>query len=266
MAGGDGLRLGLDKPKQFCKFFVGSEKTLLQETFERAKSLGSCPIYVSTQGKFADLVLEQLPGLHRDFLITEPVKKNTAASLAWSMEVIGSIQGRTAPVICMPSDHLIVDSSRNYEITMAEACAEAKSHNCLVTIGIAPSFPSIQYGYIEIKNKCVLNFHEKPSEEQATKYIEKGYIWNSGIFVWCPWTFLGELVRNDNRFDIPIIEKLEYFSTVPSVSVDYAVLEKSQSVHCIKGFFKWSDVGTTESIEGMINDVDFRKEILECLI
>jgi mannose-1-phosphate guanylyltransferase len=245
MAGGDGLRLGLDKPKQFVQFFQKGG-TLLQDTYKRCMHLHPKAVYVSTNQKHKSVVREQLPQAH---CIGEPTKRNTAASLAWSMNVIGDRYGDETVVLCVPSDHWVGDLIE-YVHTMSEAYTLAKDEK-LVTIGIKPAYAHTGYGYIERNNstKHVESFLEKPEAARAEELIKQGCLWNSGMFMWTPKAFMYEFNKVDIRFSVSGQEINEYFTHVPSMSIDYALLEKCNNVYCETGNFGWTDLGTWESIK-----------------
>ncbi|MBW3535800.1 MAG: mannose-1-phosphate guanylyltransferase, partial [Gemmatimonadetes bacterium] len=135
----------------------------------------------------------------------------------------------------------------------------ARREGVLVTVGVEPDRPETGYGYIQPGTSLggdawrVGAFHEKPDEATARSYAEAGYLWNTGIFVWSAATFLGEVRRHAAEI-APHLERLEggdvhgFFDAVEPVSVDVAVLERSERVAVVRATFDWDDVGTWASL------------------
>src|SRR5918994_1231017 len=192
MAGGVGVRFWPysrnSKPKQFLDV-LGTGKTLLQSTFDRFIPL--CPpenIYVVTHEEHAQLVREQLPQLHDHQILAEPMRKNTAACIAYSSYTIAE-KNPDAVIVVSPSDHLILKESEFQDI-IRKAADQAKSQDKLITLGIQPTRPETGYGYIQYHTeksfaKKVKTFTEKPELSLAKKFLESGdFVWNAGIFIW----------------------------------------------------------------------------------
>lgn len=245
MAGGEGTRLDLDKPKQYIQFFQKGG-TLLQSTVARAAHFGPTAVYLSVNKKWEEEARRQAPGCK---IIAEPQKKNTAPALSWCMDVIGDELGDQTVVLCVPSDHWIGDVMAFIE-TVAAAYPMAQAEK-LVTIGMTPTFPSTGYGYIkrDSSTKHVEQFIEKPNVIKAESLIKEGCLWNSGMFLWTPRAFRYEFNKVDIKFSVSGRSIDEFFDDMPSISVDYALLEKCNNVYCEEGQFGWSDLGTWESIK-----------------
>jgi mannose-1-phosphate guanylyltransferase len=273
LAGGKGKRFWpastTAKPKQFLD--ITGEGSMLLLTWERMRSfLPAERILVLTAADQADAVRSDLPELPGENLFAEPVSRNTAPSLAAAAVMIRA-RGSDAPILCCPSDHLIKDDEGFREAVRTAADAAAAG-DVLVTFGIEPTGPETGYGYIESSNPDpgqassvplrVERFHEKPVLEKAQHYIESGnYFWNSGIFLWRPSVFIRawdaflpegseslrglETAAEDGRLD-ELSEK--YYSSMPSISVDYGILEKADNVVVIPVSFGWSDVGSWDAL------------------
>ncbi len=267
MAGGEGTRFyplsTPEKPKQFLNFI--GEKTFLRQTFERAARL--CPpgrIYVSTNDRYAGLVSEQIPEIPTSNIIGEPVKKNTGPALVYATSLIAQ-EDPEAIVACLPSDHHISDDEGFARVI--SLAADVASKGFLVTVGMTPSWPSPEYGYIKPARPGewseVSSFEEKPDVATAKRYMEEGYLWNGGIFVWKTEAFLAEvascmpslLVHHDAAGMGPLSgleARRRYFESAPAISIDYAVMEKSGSVAVVPASVGWSDVGTWESVKRLM--------------
>lgn len=274
MAGGVGSRFWpmstTNHPKQFLDI-LGTGRTLLQQTFDRFKEL--CPlnnIYVVTNDIYEQLVIEQLPGLPKENILTEPARKNTAPCIAYASYKIHKLNPNALTVVA-PSDHLI--TKEDTFVKAIKSCfAKAKAEECLVTLGIKPSRPDTGYGYIQfidspVKEKDkriykVKTFMEKPQLEQAKLFIETGeFLWNSGIFIWSTKSIIHAFEQLDPELSNIFKEGLEHYNT-PSEeefikraynickndSIDYSVMEKAKNVYVRSSIIGWSDLGTWGSL------------------
>lgn len=270
MAGGIGSRFWPMSrtacPKQFLDI-LNTGKTLLQSTYERF--LGFIPhqnIFVVTADDYISLVQSQLPGLPAENILGEPERKNTAPCIALiSMKLL--LKDPNANMIVAPSDHLIEN-----ETAFRENCLQAlnftEKENALVTLGIQPTHANTGYGYIQYEKPSVLGemhrvkrFTEKPDKQTALSFLKDGsYLWNAGIFIWKATDILnafkayapqvyhlfkaGETAMNSS-FEKETINHI--FSICPSISIDYAIMEKAGNVFVIPATFEWSDLGTWNS-------------------
>jgi mannose-1-phosphate guanylyltransferase len=274
MAGGVGSRFWpmstTSHPKQFLDI-LGTGKTLLQQTFDRFTEL--CPlknIYVVTNDIYETLVAEQLPGLAKENILTEPARKNTAPCIAYASYKIHKLNPNALTVVA-PSDHLI--TKEDTFVKAIKSCfAKAKEEDCLVTLGIKPSRPDTGYGYIQfidspVKEKDkriykVKTFMEKPQLEQAKLFIETGeFLWNSGIFIWSTKSIINAFEQLDPELSNIFKEGTEHYNT-PSEedfikraynickndSIDYSVMEKAKNVYVRSSIIGWSDLGTWGSL------------------
>jgi len=270
MAGGIGTRFWplskTSKPKQFIDV-LGSGESLIQMTFRRFERI--CPrenIFIVTNKIYSDLVNQQIPNLNPNQIITEPTRRNTAPCIAYANFKISKLNPE-ANIIVTPSDHFIVNEDKFIE-TLELGLSASKANDVLVTLGIKPTYPNTGYGYIQyipsknlgsIKeiNKVKL-FTEKPDYNMALQFIASGdFLWNSGMFIWSL-----KSINNSMQELLPevynIFEKgKDYFNTnkeiefiqgvyssCPSISIDYGVMEKASNVYVIPSDFGWSDVGT----------------------
>jgi mannose-1-phosphate guanylyltransferase len=273
MAGGIGSRFWpmstTQRPKQFLDV-LGIGKSLLRMTFERLLSIAPAEnIYVVTNASYSSLVMEQLPELTENQVLTEPERKNTAPCITYAAAKICSINPE-ATLVVAPSDHLILKENKFTDVVRT-AIRVANEAERLVTLGIKPTRPDTGYGYIEFVEqgdvipgqvKYVKNFREKPNREVAELFVKSGnYYWNSGIFIWQAKTVLDALrkfkpelhalfTRESEKYNTP--EEQEYvnscFAACEDISIDFAVMENAKNVDVVLANFDWSDLGTWSSL------------------
>lgn len=260
LAGGAGTRLrplsSDENPKQFLKLFAG--QSLLQKTFARVRRLFDPQhIFVSTNVQYAEKCREHLPELPFANVLTEPARRNTAPAIALCTFAIEARLGPST-IAFLASDHYIADEPEFLRV-LSRAYAFAESHDELMTIGIEPHEPSSEYGYLRLGAQVedevlrVDAFVEKPDRARAEELLRAGnYAWNAGIFVWRSEFFRRELARV-----APEIARVtsENYESMPSISIDYALMERTQNVATIRGDFGWSDVGSFEALRKV--GVDF---------
>ncbi len=273
LAGGSGTRLWpLSRelyPKQLMSF-TPNGLTLLQQTVERLKSLPDVmPPVVLCNENHRFMVAEQLQETGTDAtIILEPVARNTAPAVAVGALCARDLADGDPLLLVLPADHLITDTEA-FSRGVGLGCELAASGH-LITFGIVPTEAHTGYGYIKkgkILDKTtnddaaflVERFEEKPDLSTAQRYCDSGeYLWNSGIFMFKASTYLSELDRlapeilsaaqgaYDQKTDDLDFTRLgrEQFSTSPSISIDYAVMEKTRSAAVIPLDCGWSDLGS----------------------
>ena len=252
LAGGAGTRLrplsSDDNPKQFLQIFDG--QSLLQKTFARVRRLMDT-VYISTNEQYASKCIEQLGPMN---VVTEPARRNNAPAIALSCFEIERREG-DAVVAILPSDHFISDETE-FSRVLQQALVFAEGSDHLVTLGIKPIEPNTGFGYLQLDGEIqpgvlrVERFTEKPSGEQAESFLRAGnYAWNAGIFVWRASVFRRELERA-----APEIARVtrENYEQMPSISIDYALMEKAPRVAALRGDFGWSDVGSFEALDRVL--------------
>lgn len=255
LSGGVGSRLWplsrKQHPKQFLKLFSG--KSLFELTAERNVGLVDELMVVGNHDhiEWSRNILKGI-SIPKQF-ITETVARNTAAAIAFAALAVD----KEDILLITPSDHQIQDEE-NYEKAIRESIDLAKQ-GFLVTFGVIPSKPETGYGYIEYEGKNVLSFREKPNTETAQEFLERGtFLWNSGMFC-CK---AGALLEELKNYQQEIYERctevwelskdnilnVEASSRVPSLSIDYAVMERSRKIKVIPAYFRWNDLGSFESL------------------
>lgn len=262
LAGGVGSRFWPlstpSRPKQLLPLV--DESPLLTNTLERlAPLVPTARTLILTSAALAGPVGEAAPSVPRENLIAEPRPAGTAAALAYAADVIRRRAGDEAVMICVHADWAIADAD-GFRATLAEAATVAESARGLVTVGIVPTRADPGFGYIEPGEPAgvdsarrVARFVEKPTRDRAAQMLLQGYLWNSGIFVWCVGDFLDEARAHTPELanalaiaaqpDAPTPDTFFAAVTAP-VSVDVGVLERSDRVLVIPGDFGWDDVGT----------------------
>lgn len=265
LAGGSGSRLWpLSRelyPKQLLK--LDGNLSLLQSTFKRLQGfIKSEDIISITNIKHANDVKYQLGQIDKNSVVlAEPMAKNTAPAIAVSLEYLKQIKDPEEIVIVVPSDPLIKNNEA-FAQTVYEG-VEAAKNGCIVTFGIKPTYPETGYGYIKTQDKIygidkVEKFVEKPDLETAKKYLLEGnYYWNGGIFMAKVSTLLNEYAKyqpeiysNLSKLNYKHSNTIEYgvFEDMPSVSIDYAIMEKSDKIALCPLKSDWSDLGSWQSL------------------
>ena len=249
LAGGAGTRLrplsSDDNPKQFLQLWRG--RSLLQMTFDRLSSfLPASAIFISTNERYRSLCLQHLPTLPPENVLAEPARRNTAPAIALCCFTIADRLG-DCTIAVLPSDAFIAGPAEFLRV-LGRAFDFAEREDSLVTIGITPTEPHTGYGYLELGEPLasevlgVKRYVEKPTLERAEEYLRAGnYAWNAGMFIWRASVFRDALLAAS-----PTIASvtLDNYESMPSISIDYALMEKAPNVATIRGDFGWSDVGT----------------------
>lgn len=265
LAGGSGSRLWPlsrdEYPKQLLSF--DENESLLQKTFKRLKAFSKpSDIVTITNIKHYQNIKLQLNKIDKDNVVLgEPLGKNTAPAIASALEYFKQTGTSDDIVLIVPSDHLIKNSDGfNKTVEKGKVLAE---QGYIVTFGIKPDYPETGYGYIKINGELsdgykVEKFVEKPDSETAKKYLESGeYYWNGGIFMGKISTFLSEIKKYASDiyeklpeldFSKDLIIKYLAYEKMPSISIDYAVMEKSDKIALVELLSDWNDLGSWQSL------------------
>lgn len=270
MAGGIGSRFWPMStpqcPKQFLDI-TDCGKTMIQQTFERYKGIIDIDhLWVVTSKDYKNQVEEQLNGINPQHVLLEPCMRNTAPCIAY---VSWKIQKEDAEALMVvaPSDHLVLkeDAFREY---IKKGLVFVSTNDSILTMGMQPSRPDTGYGYIEqgeeIENGIfkLQSFREKPDLKTAIGYLQQGgFTWNSGMFLWSVGTIVNEL-RKYNPGIAKIMDEIqpslftdkeqkvvnEKFPQCEKISIDYAVMEKTDKAYVMPAEYGWSDLGTWGSL------------------
>jgi len=256
LSGGVGSRLWplsrKSKPKQYLPLFDG--KSLFGLTVNRNEKVCDQVLVVGGKDNF-QLSREHLQeSSNKQYIeIVEACPRNTAAAIAFAAFSLD----KEDILLVTPSDHLI-EGQDLYEEALEKAVQLAKD-GYLVTFGLVPTKPETGFGYIEYQDNEVISFREKPTLERAQEFIRQGnFLWNSGMFCFSAGVYLTELnkyapevfQKASEAYDkavegfLPLEESLE----IPSISIDYAVMEKSEKIKVVPSSFSWSDMGSFEAL------------------
>ena len=271
MCGGVGSRFWPfsreSRPKQFLDFF-GTGMSLLQATYARVRTIVDPErIVIVTNRQYHDLVREQLPDVLEENILLEPARRNTAPCICWAAHHIKA-KDPDASIVTLPSDHLVLKETA-FQESLIRGFEFVEKGDRLLTLGIRPTSPHTGYGYIQKGDHSgedeilkVKSFTEKPSHEMATLFVNSGeFFWNAGIFLWgvdaileAFTAYAGDIAAlfnlGDSEFgtdrEMQFIDK--YFPISPSISIDYAVMEKAPNVFVETVDFGWSDLGSWKSL------------------
>lgn len=275
MAGGIGSRFWPMSTPQYPKQFIdvmGMGKSLIQLTAERLAPIAPMTqVWVVTSRNYVDIVKQQLPDIPEQNILAEPEPRNTAPCIAYACWKIKK-NHPAANIVVTPSDALVVNTTEYQRVITAALEFTATSNN-IVTIGIQPSRPETGYGYIASAGQLegseihkVEAFKEKPDLKTAEGYLAAGnYFWNAGIFVWnvgtiteaiCKYTpdlaAKMEQMSADFYTEREADTLAEVFPSCEKVSIDYAVMEKSDSIYTLPAEFGWSDLGSWGSLHALL--------------
>lgn len=270
MCGGIGSRFWPysreSRPKQFLDF-LGTGRSLLQMSFDRVLEIVPREnILLLTNEQYADEISRQLPDIDRSQILLEPARRNTAPCIAWAAYHIYA-RDPQASIMVAPSDHLITRETK-FRQSIVAGFEFVENNDALLTLGIKPTRPETGYGYIQVGPKVTTDIHqvktftEKPHLDLAKVFVESGeFFWNSGIFLWRAKTIIDEMHlhapeitgtfdRGSHLFGTPA--ELEFinenFPGLIGISIDFAVMEKSQKVFVETVDFGWNDLGTWGSL------------------
>lgn len=261
------------RPKQFLDFF-GTGRSLLQMTVDRFKKILPLEnIFIITNEGYAEMTKQEVPELDPSQILLEPLRRNTAPCIAYASYHIKALNPN-ANIVVAPSDHLILNEAE-FATIINKALNFVDKNAQLLTLGIKPNRPETGYGYIQIdENKVdginkVKVFTEKPNLELAKIFFESGeFFWNSGLFIWNVNTILESFSQNMPEISAVFDQGAEFYLTdkeqkfidssygyCPSISIDYAIMEKAPNVCVLSADFGWSDLGTWGSLHE-ISDKD----------
>jgi mannose-1-phosphate guanylyltransferase len=298
MAGGTGKRLWplsrQKRPKQVLKLLDG--QTLLRRCFERLLPIFDLRnIIVLTNAGYADVVRESLAELPSNNVIAEPAVRDTAGAIGLAATVLAKYDAE-ATIAVVTADQ-IIEPAEVLQQAIRDGLTFIK-HNPddMLTFGIRPTFASTSLGYIKCVNGreytgcqnelySVEAFKEKPDKNTAEEYFQSGdYFWNSGMFIWKAGIILDSLAKHLPEATEPLtkirtawdspkqqVALYEWFPRLPKISIDYAVMEKANSVHAIKLDCRWLDMGSFAALADIIcSDKDNnivvagQSELLDC--
>ena len=275
MAGGAGTRFWpaskKSRPKQLLPLGRSATQSLLAETVERILPLvPKQNIFIATNTLLTDAIAQELPWLRPSQILAEPTPRNTAPCIGWATSVIARTHPK-AEIMVLPSDHAI-GNEEAFRTAILTALSSAEEKRCVATIGIVPTRAETGYGYIEMGSTLekalgassalkVVRFVEKPSREKAEEYLQaRTYLWNAGMFFYNAEVMLSaigkhmpDLLKDLIELDAAAAsgngdEALKtLFPRMPSISIDYGVMEREKELLVVPGEFGWNDLGSWQS-------------------
>ena len=273
LAGGSGTRFWplsrKRRPKQLLA--LEGERSLLQATVDRmAPDIGPESVWICTTETLAEAVRQQLPEVPAEQILAEPEGRNTAPAIGWALSCMPEA-ARQGMVVVLPADHRFGDAV-SFRRTLASAAASAEKDDRVMTLGVRPRWAETGYGYLELGEtldaehgaRHVVRFTEKPDLATAERYLEAGqHLWNAGIFIFRGTT----LLRHLERFEPDIASGLNalrerpqdtatLYGQLPSISIDYAVMERLDDIGTLPLDCGWSDLGSWEALAEVIEADD----------
>lgn len=273
MCGGVGSRFWpfsrTNNPKQFLDFF-GTGRSLLQLTFDRMLTLiDPAHIILVTNEAYYDVIHRQLPEVKEENILLEPARRNTAPCVCWAAHHIYALDPE-ASIVTLPSDHLILKEMEFHRV-IKHGLEFVEKGDRLLTIGLNPTSPHTGYGYIQrgaaVEGEGddimkVKSFTEKPNLEMAKIFISTGeFFWNSGMFMWRADSILKAFDKYNPEtaavfnaggkcFGTPAEKDYidKSFASAPSISIDYAIMEKADNVYVETADLGWSDLGNWSAL------------------
>ena len=273
LAGGTGTRLwpvSRDAmPKQFLAF--NGPRTTFQDTLLRVAHPMFAPPIVVTGPDFHFFARRQAEDVGVEAqVVIEPMRRDTAAAVA-AGSLLAWAHDAAALVLVLAADHIVLDTEA-FRATCA-AGQEAAGNGAIVTFGIVPTAPKTAYGYIlpgepigERGVHKVARFVEKPDAATAETYVREGYLWNSGNFLFRAATMIDEMTRYQPDVISAVEQSLKLadndlgflrldagaFAAAPRISIDYAVMEKTEHAAVVRGDFRWSDIGSWDALADIV--------------
>lgn len=270
MAGGIGSRFWPMSTPQHPKQFIditGCGRTMIQQTFDRFEGIIDIEhVWVVTSANYKGFVQEQLSGINPQHILLEPCMRNTAPCVAYVSWKIQK-EDPEALVVVAPSDHLVLNVPA-FQESIRKGLDFVATGNRILTLGMTPTRPETGYGYIEQGSEegngiyKLVAFREKPNLSTAIEYLQKGgFTWNSGMFLWSVSTIVSELRQHAPQI-AGVMDQMsgsffteneqsvvnDLFPTCEKISIDYAVMEKTQLAYVLPSEFGWSDLGTWGSL------------------
>jgi mannose-1-phosphate guanylyltransferase len=264
LAGGSGTRFWpasrRGRPKQLLA--LDGRRSLLAETVERLAPLVPAErIWISTTRELAPAVAAELPEIAAERIVVEPAGRNTAPAIGWSLHRMGA-EARAGAVAVLPSDHRI-GAPAEFRAALERAFAAAEREDRVVTLGVVAARAETGFGYLELDPapvsadglRRVARFREKPDRAAAERHVAAGDLWNAGMFVFRGESFLAHLARLapalaaglDRLADEPgRVDEL--YPQLPSISVDYAVMEKLDGILSVPLDCGWDDLGSWSAL------------------
>ena len=256
LAGGKGTRFWPlsteSNPKQFLK--IVDDLSLIKTTYNRLLDISPKEkIFIVSSEKYLNKIKDEIKNPN---IIIEPSPKNTAPAIYLAAKHIYKIDN-DSKIGFYPSDHYIQDNSKFINTMKIIDNYLDINNTAIMSIGIQPDYAATGYGYISYdedvnpyENIYKVNcFTEKPNSHNAEMLIQKkSNLWNAGMFFSCTKQIINEIEKFNDKFKNLSNSFLSDWNNLPNISIDYAVMEKTDNCYCIKGDFIWSDVGSWKTL------------------
>lgn len=275
IAGGSGSRLWPLSTPAYPKHLLkvnGSDRSLMQNTFDRARKLTDS-VYVVSEAGHIHHVKDQLPELSEDAFIVEPARRGTSSCILAALEYIADRHDADEPIAVLSADHFIRDVE-GFAHSFKVASETSKAHGRIVLVGVEPDYPATGFGYIQKdtlvdENSFVFNVHsfkEKPDHATAQEYLRSGkYLWNCGYFVGSINTFKNamqghapDLLANYEK--LAAASEADYekvYLDFENISIDYALIEKvGTDLMVVPADFDWMDLGSFNDLSKAVESDD----------
>lgn len=268
LAGGKGTRLWPLSMEGYSKPFIrfGKRKLLLEDAIERMQGIvGRKNIVIVVDKAKAKLLRRFTKGIPKKNVLIEPFGRNTASAIG-----LASINLKPEDLmVVLPADQFI-ENLGNFKKRMREGLDFIKDReDALLCLGTVPTGISESFGYIKVSKSvkgnifCAEKFVEKPSLAKAGKFLKNpAYLWNAGVFIFRAGTILEAikkcaplLYKNLQRIKKDKRNILRAYSRMKNISIDYQIMEKTKNLYCLKGKFRWQDIGNWVSLDKL-----FRKD------
>lgn len=274
LAGGSGTRFWpagrRSRPKQVLALDGDDPRPLVALTVERVAPLSPAPPWIVAPADLAKALGRHLPGLAKDAFVLEPRPRNTAAAMILTAQVAA----RTAPgstVVALPADHHVRPAGR-YRKVLAAMASRAHRSDAILTLGLKPDHPATGYGYLEVGERLekravgdvhrVTRYVEKPDAQHAKRLVAGGrHLFNGGTFAFRPEILLAEAAAHLPEVAEPIAAAFERwggrgfrsalkkaYDLVPSISVDYGIMERTKHVEVVASDVEWDDLGSWDAV------------------
>ncbi len=264
LAGGSGTRFWplsrKSRPKQLLA--LDGEASLLRQTLLRLQPLvPPAGVWICTTEALADAVRADLPEVPPEQVLAEPEGRNTAPAIGWAVRSMPE-EGRAGVIAVLPSDHRIAEPEA-FRATLAAAGRLVDAEDRMMALGVVPRWAETGYGYLQLDPgassgaaRRVERFVEKPDAESAARFVASGrHLWNAGMFVFRGATLLRllaehqpELARGLEEIAAHPGRLRELYRSLPADSIDYALMEKLDSISTLPLDCGWSDLGSWEAL------------------
>lgn len=274
LAGGSGTRFWpsgrRSRPKQVLALDGDDPRSLLELTVDRAGPLSGAPPWIVAPAALLPMLRRLLPALPQEAFIGEPRARNTAAAVVLSA-LVGRAEAPDQPILALPADHHVRPVGK-YRAALKAMAARAGRTDAILTLGIQPDRPATGYGYLKLGDvtetrgsreiRKVVRFLEKPNAAKAKRLVSDGrHLWNGGTFAFLPEVLLREAHRHLPEVTEPLEAAFarygkrgfpaalrRAYDVIPSISVDYGIMERTKHVEAVRADFEWDDLGSWDAV------------------